>query len=177
MEFNLCSGIMIRSGTFNALIAPEELAAIVLAGHQKLQRFPLLCVSGTSSRRLSAIHLISPNVDARTARTAADLKNILETACHTIIFVEHDPAWYDHHEELLPVISYELGKQAENALVILYAREPDRTFMVLCRKAHRVFFFDFSRVPGWHAPRHDYRVPGAGKSATRIPRQHTLEGI
>ena len=177
MEFDLCSGIMIRSGTFNALIAPDELAAIVLAGHQKLQRFPLLCVGGTSSQLLSAIRPSSPNVDARTARTAADLKNILETARHTIIFVEHDPAWYDHHEELLPVISHELGKQAENALVILYAREPDRTFMVLCRKAHRVFFFDFPRVPARHTPRRDYRVPGAGKSAIRIPRQHTLEGI
>ncbi len=177
MEFDLCSGIMIRSGTFNALIAPDELAAIVLAGHQKLQRFPLLCVGGTSSQILSAIRPSSPNFDARTARTAADLKNILECACHTIIFVGHDPAWYDHHEELLPVISHELGKLAENALVILYAREPDRTFMVLCRKAHRVFFFDFPRVPARHAPWHNYRMPGADKSAIRIPRQHTLEGI
>lgn len=177
MEFDLCSGIMIRSGTFNALIAPEELAAIVLTGHQKLRRFPFLCVGGTSSHLFFAIRPSSPTFDARTARTAADLKKILETACHTIIFVEHDPAWYDHHEELLPVISHELGKQAENALVILYTREPDQTFMVLCRKAHHVFFFDFPREPARHATRRDYRVPGAGKSATCIPRQHTLEGI
>lgn len=177
MEFDLCSGIMIRSGTFNALIAPGELAAIVLAGHQKLPHFSFLCVGGTSSQLLLAIRPLSPNFDARTARTAAELKNILETACHTIIFVEHDPAWYDHHDELLPVIGHELGKQAENALVILYACGPDRTFMVLCRKAHRVFFFDFPRVPARHATRRDYRVPGAGKSATRIPREHTLEGI
>ena len=177
MEFDLCSGIMIRSGTFNALIAPEELAAIVLDGHQKLQRFPLICVGGTSSCLLSAIPSRSSNVDARTARTAADLKNILETACHTIIFVEHDPAWYDLHDEMLPVISHELGKRAENALVILYTREPDRTFMVLCRKAHRIFFFDFPRAPARHAPRCDYRGTGADKSSIRTPRQHTLEGI
>ena len=177
MEFYLCSGIMIRSGTFNALIAPEELAATVLAGQDGLQGFLFLCVGGTSSRLLPGIFPASSNFDARTAGTAAELKSILETACHTIIFVEHDPAWYDHHEELLPLISHELAARAAKALVILYTREPDRTFMILCRKAHRIFFFDFPRVSARHATRHHYRVPGAGEAASRFPRQHTLEGM
>jgi len=177
MEFDLCSGIMIRSGTFNALIAPEELAATVLAGQNELQRFLFLCVGSTSSRLLSGIRAVSPHCEVQTARTAYELKMILETACHTIIFVEHDPAWYNHHEDLLTVISHELAERAQNALVILYTREPDRTFMILCQKAHRVFFFDFPRVPARHTTRHHYRVPGGGEAAPRFPRQHTLEGM
>jgi hypothetical protein len=73
--------------------------------------------------------------------------------------------------------SHELAARAAKALVFLYTREPHRTFTILCRKAHRIFFFDFPRVSAWHATRHHYRVPGAGEAASRFPRQHTLEGM
>jgi hypothetical protein len=73
--------------------------------------------------------------------------------------------------------SHELAARAAKVLVILYTREPDRTFMILCRKAHRIFFFDFPRVPAWRATWHHYRVPGAGEAVSRFPRQHMLEGM
>jgi len=176
MEFDLCSGILLRSGTYNALVAPEELATRVLAGRDCLERFSFLYVGGPSAR----LHPKAPagflQFDVRTARTADDLKCILESACHTIIFVEHDPAWYDPDGHALLEITHELTARAENALVILYAREPDRTFEILCRKADRVFYFNAPPVPARHGACRQHRVPGAGLATCRSPIQRTLAG-
>ncbi|MCX6688860.1 MAG: hypothetical protein NTZ39_04095 [Methanoregula sp.] len=175
MEFDLCSGILLRSGTFNALVAPEELATRVIAGREEFERFGFLYVGGPSAR----LHPKTPagflQFDVRTARTADELKSILESACHTIIFVEHDPAWYDPDEQAFSAITHELTARAKNALVILYTHEPDRTFEILCRKADRVFFFNALPVPACHGARRQHRVPGNGRASAGTPIQRMLE--
>jgi hypothetical protein len=93
MEFDLCTGITVRSGTVNAVLAPEELAVTVIFGHDEIRRFCLLCVRTPSSRLLTGIQNTSPNFEARTAGTAAELRDSLDAAFHTVIFVEHDPEW------------------------------------------------------------------------------------
>jgi len=173
MEFDLCTGITVRSGTVNAVLAPEELAVTAIAGHNEFRRFRILCVSSPSSRLVTGIRNASPNFDARTAGTAAELKGILEAASHTVIFVEHNPAWYVRHEEMLPLVSHVLLGRARHALVILYTCEPDRTFDLLCRKADRVFFIVLPPVPVRHAARH--RITGSREALFRACQQRTLE--
>jgi hypothetical protein len=51
MEFDLCSGILLRSGTYNALVAPEEPATRVLAGRDSI------CLWAVS-REEPGVHLI-----------------------------------------------------------------------------------------------------------------------
>jgi hypothetical protein len=70
MEFDLCSGILLRSGTFNALVAPEELATRVLAGRDEFERFGFLYVGGSSARLHPKIPAGFLQFYVLTARTA-----------------------------------------------------------------------------------------------------------
>jgi hypothetical protein len=100
MKFDLLPGIPLRTGTFNALITPPELVAGALDAGDQVQRFTLLYISGRSSRILTSLHRRSPTLDVQRAENAADLKTLLDHACHTLVLVEHDPHWYPSTGEI-----------------------------------------------------------------------------
>jgi len=140
MEFKLQPGIKIQSGTFSAVIAPDNLILSVLNGNEAFQRFMFLFVRGNYSRVPPGIHRRSTHLDHQRAFTSHQLLNILQGAYHTIVFVEHDETLYDGAEEMLDPVSSAMRDLARNALLILYAPRWDATLDVLSKLADRFFF-------------------------------------
>jgi hypothetical protein len=174
MEFDLHPAITLQTGTFNAVIAPEEAILAGINDNRVLQRFLFLYVSGNYSRLLTGINRRSVNIEVRRAFTAFQLLQILRELYHTILFVEHDPSLYDGAEELADQVGHALKEAGERALVVLYAPRPDPSVEKMTRFATRVFYL----APG--------AGPGAGRgiphrSRIRYPggpprEQTTLEG-
>ena len=147
MEFDLHPSITLQTGTFNALIAPEALAAGALNENRELQRFLFLYVCGNFSRLLPAISRRSTNFDVQRAFTAYQLQAILTGSHHTVIFVEHDPSLYEGAGEVIGTVASALHDVGESSLVILYAPGEDATFRALAQQADRVFYFAPPVVP------------------------------
>jgi hypothetical protein len=55
IEIELHPAVSLLEETFNLLIAPAELLAEVLNGHQSLQRYEILCICGNYSSILSRL--------------------------------------------------------------------------------------------------------------------------
>jgi DNA polymerase I len=178
MEFDLQPGISLQSGTFSAVVAPEELILVLLNGADELQRFMFLFVSGSCSRLLSGIGRTSTRFDIRRAFTSHQLLGILQDAYHTVVFIEHDGTLYDGAPEMLEPVSAAMGELARSALVILYTPRRDAEFDALARRADRFFVF-FNPAAGRYARRGHAGRPG-GMAAPAQPRtggQMTLEGL
>ena len=77
MEFDLHPTVTLRTGTFAALLAPEDLVLAGLNDNPVLRRFLFLFVSGNYSRLLSGINRRSVTIEVRRAFTAFQLLTIL----------------------------------------------------------------------------------------------------
>lgn len=174
MEFDLHPSITLQTGTFNALIAPEALAAGALNENGELQRFLFLYVCGNFSRLLSVISRRSTNFDVQRAFTAYQLQAILAGSHHTVIFVEHDPSLYEGADEVIGAVASALHDVGESSLVILYAPQEDATFRALAQQADRVFYFAPPVVPSSPRIRRPLRKQHAEGS---VREQTTLEGF
>lgn len=174
MEFDLHPSITLQTGTFNALIAPEALAAGALNENGELQRFLFLYVCGNFSRLLPAISRRSTNFDVQRAFTAYQLQAILAGSHHTVIFVEHDPSLYEGAAEVIDAVASALHDVGESSLVILYAPREDATFRALAQQADRVFYFALPAVPS--SPR-IRRPPRRRHGEGSVREQTTLEGF
>jgi DNA polymerase I len=174
MEFALCPGIPLQTGTFNVIIADERLLVSALNASPELKRFMFLYVCGNYSRILPAIDTASANFDVRRAFTAHQLLTIIREAYHTIVLVEHDPNVYDGASELVETISRALTEISREALVILYAGRQDARLSRLMRGADRIFYFAEPPPAGRHVAGDHYSRGGgrAGSGAQRV-----LEGI
>jgi hypothetical protein len=139
MRIELVQGVTLQSGTFNAVIAPEQVIIAAINSHTDLQRFLFLFVCGNYSRLLSGISRMSGNFEIRRAFTAHQLFTILKEASHTIVFVEHDPTMFDGAEKMVIPVAGALRDVGREALVILYTPSMDRPFSALMRLADRVF--------------------------------------
>lgn len=174
MEFALCPGIPLQTGTFNVIISDERLLISALNASPELKRFMFLYVCGNYSRILSAIDTSSANFDMRRAFTAHQLVTIIREAYHTIVLVEHDPGVYEGASELVDTISRALTEISREALVILWAGRQDYRLNRLMRGADRVFYFAEPPSAGRHAagdPSH------WGRGRTGGGAQRVLEGI
>jgi hypothetical protein len=172
MEIELHPSAPMETGTFSALVAPEELVLAGLNDNPVLQRFLFLFVSGNFSRLLQGINRRSGNFEVQRAFTAHQLLSILSAAHHTVIFVEHDPTLYDDAEELLGPVAEALAAAAGDALVVLYSPKSGKAFDRLARRADRIFFFG-PTYP--HAPLRPRVRRSPARPAARG--QTTLEGI
>jgi hypothetical protein len=173
MEFDLYPSIAMQTGTFNALIAPEALAAAGLNDNPGIQRFLFLYVCGNFSHLLPAINRRSTNFEVQRAFTAYQLLSILQDSHHTVVFVEHDPSLYEGATEVLDPVAEALHDAGENTLVILYAPHEDDSFRTLARRADRIFYFAPPSVPLQRM-----RHPARRLSVSDRPReQTTLEGF
>lgn len=173
MEFDLLPGITLRSGSFNAVIAPEPVIAGALNANEHLSRFTFLLVSGPSSRILSSIHHRSPAFDMQRADTAGEFKSVIATAGHTILFIEYSQSWYENSGNAAVQISSRLKELAGNALVLLYAEHPDRFFDQLCRESDRLFvIWEYRlRLPPCSSPAHH---PASARRPAYRPQQSLM---
>jgi DNA polymerase I len=177
MELDLCPGIALATGTFNAVIADERVLTGALNTNPELRRFMFLYVCGNYSRILPGISPKFSHFDVRRAFTAHQLLTILHEAHHTIVLVEHDPTLYegDGGGELAGTVAHALKEAARESLVIIYAEKQDRALATLMRMADRVFYFAEPPAPAYAvAPRKGARRGGAGP----LPgAQRRLEGV
>ncbi|MDD5048198.1 MAG: hypothetical protein PHH09_04650, partial [Methanoregulaceae archaeon] len=77
MEFDLHPAVPLRTGTFSAVIAPDDVVLAGLNDNPVLQRFLFLFISGNYSRLLAGINRRSVNIEVRRAFTAFQLLTIL----------------------------------------------------------------------------------------------------
>jgi hypothetical protein len=153
MRIEISNGIALQSGTFNAVIAPEQVIITALNSNADLQRFLFLFVCGNYSRILSSINRTSTNFEVRRAFTAHQLFTILKEAGHTIVFVEHDPTMFDGAEAMIPPVAGALRDVGREALLILYTPSVDRPFAALVHSADRIFHSTPSGDPASHRHR------------------------
>jgi hypothetical protein len=135
MLIELRKGMTLCPGTFNAVIAPENVMASALTASADLQRF--LYMSGRNPRLLSGIKRSAGNAEVRRAYTARQLFALLQEVRHTVVFLEHDPAVFDGAEEMIPRVGDILRDIGCESLVVLYAPSVDRSFSLLMRHADR----------------------------------------
>ena len=174
MEFDLHPSVTLRTGTFAAIVAPEDIVLAGLNDNPVLKRFLFLFVSGNYSRLLPGINRRSVSIEVRRAFTAFQLLTILRESYHTIIFVEHDPGLYEGAgAEVTAQVAQALKGAGQNAAVVLYAPSPDPSFAGLADTADR--FFSLSPPP---FPPQRSRRTGPVRHRSGLPRgQTTLEGF
>lgn len=174
MEFDLHPTVTLRTGTFTAVVAPEDLVLAGLNDNPVLRRFLFLFVSGNYSRLLSGINRRSVTIEIRRAFTAFQLLKILRESYHTIIFVEHDPGLYEGAgKEVLSQVAQALKGAGQNAAVVLYAPVPDPAFSLIADRADRFFSLSHPVFPA-RLPRRS----GPVRHPSGLPRdQTTLEGF
>jgi hypothetical protein len=175
MEFDLHPGVSLKTGTFSAVIAPEDVVLAGLNDNPVLQRFLFLFISGNYSRLLPGINRRSVSIEVRRAFTAFQLLAILRESYHTIIFVEHDPTLYDGADDVVETVARALHDAGQSALVVMYAPRTDPAFDEITRFAHRVFHIGHTTPqpsPTCARRRGRRRHPGGLPAG-----QTTLEGI
>jgi hypothetical protein len=139
MLIELQKGVVLQPGTFNAVLAPEEVIISAINNNPDIQRYLFLFVGGNYSRILSGIHRTATNFEVRRAFTAHQLFTILKEASHTVVFIEHDSSMYDGAWEMITPISGALREIGRESMVILFSVTPDRAFGALIQKADRVY--------------------------------------
>jgi hypothetical protein len=175
MEFDLHPSVTLRTGTFSALVAPEDLVLAGLNDSPVLSRFLFLFVCGNYSRLLSGINRRSVSIEVRRAFTAFQLLTILRESYHTIVFVEHDPGLYEGAgEEIIPEVARALQAAGQGAVVVLYTPVADESFSSLAELADR--FFSLSPPPAPPLP-WARRAGRIRRPADRPRNQTTLEGF
>jgi DNA polymerase I len=173
MEFELHPSVTLRTGTFSALVAPEDLVLSGLNDNPVLSRFLFLFICGNYSRLLSGINRRSVSIEVRRAFTAFQLLTILRESYHTIVFVEHDPGLYEGvGEEVIPEVAQALRAAGQGALVVLYTPSPDGSFSSLAEGADR--FFSLT-PPALLPPPQSRRTGRMRRPADRPRSQTTLE--
>jgi hypothetical protein len=175
MEFELHPSVTLRTGTFSAVVAPEDLVLAGLNDNPVLSRFLFLFICGNYSRLLSGINRRSVSIEIRRAFTAFQLLTILRESYHTIVFVEHDPGLYEGAgEEVIPGVAQALRAAGREAVVALYAPVADESFSAIAEHADR--FFSLSPDPPQPFP--SARRAGRIRRPADRPRgQTTLEGL
>ncbi|MCU0633109.1 MAG: hypothetical protein MUC66_09105 [Methanolinea sp.] len=176
MEFDLHPSVTLRSGTFSAVVAPEEVVLAGLNDNPVLRRFLFLFVSGNYSRILPGINRRSVNIEVRRAFTSFQLLHILRESYHTIVFLEHDASLYEGAGgEVSSQVGESLRQLGQSTLVVLYAASPDRTFEEMARLADRVFYV---ASPAARPPAPRARGRGRERYPGGLPRgQQTLGGV
>jgi DNA polymerase I len=141
MEVELHPSVILQSGTWNLLIAPEEMMIPALnTFFSTLGHFLILYVCGNYSRVLSRIHRSHTHLDIRRSFTAFQLLRILEEAHHSFIFLEYDATLFDEDDHLLENLPAAMRDSSQKATVLLYAPSQDRFLQELSRTADRVFY-------------------------------------
>jgi hypothetical protein len=172
MEFELAPAISVQTGTFCAMIAPEELVLPALTNPDN-GRHLFLYLTGAASGILPALERRPGNIEVKRVVSSAQLAAEIKLARHSILFVEHDYSLYNSGEDAA-LVAHALKGASEGAAVVLYTPRADPWFDVMLSRADQVYFFRGPPVPPKNTPRRvqpSRRLPGAGAG------QATLEGF
>jgi hypothetical protein len=172
MEFELAPAISVLTGTFSAMIAPEELVLPALTNPEN-GRYLFLYLAGNTSGILPALTKRPGNMEIRRAYSPGQLAAEIRSARHSILFVEHDPSLYDSEEDAASV-AHALKAASEGTIVVLYAPRADPWFDLVLSRADQVYFFREPPVPPRSTQRRVHpsrKLPGMGKG------QATLNGF
>lgn len=172
MEFELAPAISVSTGTFCAMIAPEELVLPALANPDNV-RYLFLYLAGNSSGILPAVTRRPSNMEFRRAVSAGHLATEIRAARHSILFVEHDRSLYESMNEALSV-AHALKAASEGSVVVLYTPKTDNWFDVIMARADQVYFFREPPLPPRNVPR---RVHHPRKQPCAVDGQATLDGF
>lgn len=138
IQIELRKGMYLYPGSYNAVVAPENVMVRAINSNAELQRFLFLYISGNYSRILQGINRGSKNFEIRRAFTAHQFLSVIKEAAHTIILVEHDPMLFEGAENMVTPVSMALKDAGRDALLILYTPVIDRKFSALMRQADRI---------------------------------------
>ena len=141
MFVELSTGITLSPGTFTAVVAPGRPVIAAFGGNRDLRRFLSLFVCGPASPLLPEISRAVPHFETCVSQSAAELLARVQDARCSILLVEHDPALFGGAEQMSAPVSAALRDLGCEALVVLYARMKDPSFVSLARHAHRVIEF------------------------------------
>ncbi len=173
MQIELRKGMYLYPGSYNAVVAPENVMVRSINTNVDLQRFLFLYISGNYSRILPGISRDSKNFEVRRAFTAHQFLSVLREAAHTIVLVEHDPLLFEGAENMIAPVSLALKDAGHDALVILYTPVIDRRFSALMRQADRIIEIAEADDLSSRAPRRSLRMQRNGGPLVRG--QKTLE--
>jgi DNA polymerase I len=101
MDIELHPSVSLTPDTFSILVAPGEVLADAINGHQELQRYKTLFICGNYSRILSRLDRNVTVLDVRRAFTVSQHMTILEKSHHSLLIVEHDPLLYEDAGEMV----------------------------------------------------------------------------
>jgi hypothetical protein len=172
MEFELAPAISVLTGTFSAMIAPEELVLPALTNPDN-GRYLFLYLAGNTSGILPALTKRPGNMEIRRAYSPGQLATEIHGTRHSLLFVEHDPSLYDSEDDAASV-AHELKAASEGAIVVLYTPRADPWFDLFLSRADQVYFLREPPLPPRniqrrvHPPR---KIPGTGTG------QATLNGF
>ena len=113
MDFDLLPSVSLRSRSFNALVAPNEMFAQALNRNLSLQRFKVLYICGNYSSVLSRLDRKFQALEIRRAFTVFQLMTILEESRHSLIVIEHDPQLYENAQGMVEYVSQGLNDAAK----------------------------------------------------------------
>jgi hypothetical protein len=172
MEFELAPAISVLTGTFCAMIAPEELVLPALTNPDN-GRYLFLYLAGVTSGILPALARRPGNMEVKRVVSTGQLGAEIRGARHSILFIEHDQSLYDSEEDAASV-AHALKGASEGAAVVVYTPRADPWFDVILSRADQVYFFRDPHVPPQNTPRRmqpSRTLPGAGAG------QASLEGF
>jgi len=169
MEFELAPAISVLTGTFCAVIAPEELVLPALTNPEN-GRYLFLYLAGTISGILPALAKRPGTMEVRRALSPGHLAAEIRASRHSVLFVEHDPSLYASEEDAASV-AHALKRTSEGAVVVLYTPRADRWFDLILSLADQVYFFREPPVPPRDTPRRAHssrKLPGPGKGQATL---------
>lgn len=147
MDLPILPNIILQQGTFNAIIAPEEMILAGLNDNPTLERYTTLYICGNFSRILNGINRRSGNFHIQRAFTVHSLLTILHETYHSIVFLEHDSSIYNDSGQIKTMIPRALKEISYDKIVILYAPKMDHHFSSLISNADCVFVIEAGNVP------------------------------
>ena len=169
MEFELAPSISVLTGTFSAVIAPEELVLPALTNPDN-GRYLFLYLAGNTSGLLPALAKRHGNIEVRRVASPGQLAVEIRASRHSILFVGHDPSLYACEEDTASV-AHALKGASEGAVVVLYAQGADPWFDLILSRADQVYFFREPPVPPQNTPHRIHpsrKLPGAGKGQATL---------
>ena len=170
MEFELTPAVSLYTGTFSALIAPEELVLTAITS-PKNSKYSFLYLAGPVSGILPALARPPGAMEIRRVVSPLHLAGEVRAAQHTIVFVEHDPSLYGCDEETVPP-ARAMAAGAGGSVMVIYTSKTDARFDLVLPYTDRVYFFRKPPVPD---RRPAYRERTCRNEPARG--QSTLEGF
>ena len=172
MEFELAPRVWVQTGTFAAVIAPEELMLPALT-NPVTGKYLFLYLAGNHSGILPALTARPGTMDVIRLASPGELAAAVRKARHTVIFVEYDPSLYDSPDDVMTV-ARSLKAAAGESLVLLYTPKSDRWFDCFLQEADQVYFFRPTPVPPRTVPK---RPPGGRDRPHAAAGQASLGGF